>query len=168
MDVRTISLLLLSGIRITVPFQNLTITFVIWDQLVRCKRINVLCCCSILLMRSTNWATAISMDHFSHCFPLLTSCAFPSGSSEGICWVSLQKFSECTAMNKSNCLLKPFFDLLKLTVVVFPFTNQFLYLHTSSISCNFFLESLSSWLQSVLMPPPLEQHRITAIEFPVR
>ena len=51
---------------------------------------------------------------------------------------------------------------------VFPFTNQYLYLHTFSITCNFFLESLSPWLQSVLMHTPLEQHRITAIEFPVR
>jgi len=163
MDVRTIFLLLLSGICVTVPFQNLTIMIVIWDQLVWRKRIKLLRCCSILLTRSTNWATAISTEYCSHCFPLLTSCAFPS--SGGICWVPLQKFSECTAMNKSNCLLKPFFYfLLKLLC----FSNQFLYLHTFSISCNFFLESLSPWLQSVLMPTSLEKHRITAIEFPFR
>ena len=112
MDVRTIFLLLLSGICVTVPFQNLTIIYmiVIWDQLVWHKQIKLLRCCSILLTRSTNWATAISMEYCSHCFPLLTSCAFPS--SGGICWVPLQKFSECTAMNKSNCLLKPFFYFL--------------------------------------------------------
>ena len=70
MDVRTIFLLLLSGICVTVPFQNLTITIVIWDQLVWRKRIKLLRCCSILLTRSTNWATAISMEHCSHCFSL--------------------------------------------------------------------------------------------------
>ena len=154
MDVRTIFLLLLSGICVTVPFQNLTIMIVIWDQLVWRKRIKLLRCCSILLTRSTNWATAISTEYCSHCFPLLTSCAFPS--SGGICWVPLQKFSECTAMNKSNCLLKPFFYFLLKLLLFFlsqiSFCISTLFLEFEAVTSSW---NLSPWLQSVLMPTPL-------------
>ena len=75
-------LLLLSGICVTVPFQNLTITIVIWDQLVWRKRIRLLRCCSILLTRSTNWATQFlwstvhTASHFWHPVHFHTAGAF--------------------------------------------------------------------------------------------
>ena len=165
MDVRTIFLLLLSGICVTVPFQNLTIMIVIWDQLVWRKQIKLLRCCSILLTRSTNWATAISTEYCSHCFPLLTSCAFPS--SGGICWVPLQKFQSAQRWINPIASWNPS-SISCWSCCCFSFHKSFFVPPHFSISCNFFLESLSPWLQSVLMPAPLEQHRITVIEFPVR